>query len=101
MLENFGDSITNFVCPNITEYSLLEPNWLDFDKSYHSILNFHVEIRDSKAAASVALAKNTYILSAYMYPFYSPETYRENGGYLVWSNDVTRYSYYDATGSVP
>ena len=69
MRKNFGIQAMNFLCPNITEYYLMEPNWLDFEKQYYSELNFYVEAREGFEE----YAEKTYIYTSYNAPFYSPE----------------------------
>ena len=58
---------------------------------------FKVEPRDGYEE----YAKQSFIFKSYNYPYYDPVDYRESGGYLNWSNDNARYSYYDSSGTRP
>ena len=95
ILSNYGTMKKNMLCPDIAGYDLLTTNWLNFQEEIFSKLTFNVTVNTGYET----VAANTYIQSSYMFPYYEPETYRSNGSKLLWTNEVTQFSFYDVTGT--
>ena len=95
IIASYGPAIANYVCPDSPAVELWELSFLDFDSEFFKELKFYVAVRPGYED----YAKQAYIHKSYAYPYYDPEEFRSNGGYLSWANDNARYSYYDQTGA--
>ena len=96
---NFGEDIDKYVCPDAPSFSVYEKNFMSFNNGDYEELNFFLKYKDD--AGPYDWADQTYINKVFHYPYYDGNSYRENGGYLLWTSEKSLYSYYDASGSSP
>lgn len=96
---NFGEDIEKYVCPDTPSFSVYEKDFMTFDNGDYEELNFYVKYKGN--ASPVDWAHQTYINKVFHYPYYDGNSYRDNGGLLLWTSEKSLYSYYDASGSNP
>ncbi len=82
ILDNYGPSIDNFICPDFDSVELNQQSWMEFDISRFSTLSIYVRVKDLYEEK----AQSTQVMVSWNYPYYDATEYRSNGGNLLWTN---------------